>query len=185
MTNNENDKDHIEEMLEEVEAEAAQEVVESIEEAKDAEEPVDLQEKLKEAEYRLLKYAADTENYIRRLNRDTDDKIKYANQSLLSKFLPVLDNFDLTLQHADTSPIEALLEGVKLTHKSMLDTLAKVGLTVITAEIGSNFDPNTQEAIMLTANPELPNNCVTMVLQNGYVLEGRIIRPAKVQVNKL
>lgn len=179
MTNSENEKDHIEELLEEAEAEAVTEVAETIDET------AHLLEKLKEAEARMLRQAADTENYIKRLTRDTDDKIKYANQSLISKFLPVLDNFDLTLQHGEASSVQTLLEGVQLTQKTMLDTLQKVGLTVLMATVGEAFDPNTQEAIMLTANPEMPNNCVTMVLQNGYMLEGRIIRPAKVQVNKL
>jgi molecular chaperone GrpE len=184
-TSNEQERDPIEDLLDE--AEEQETITETMENAPNDTAAViaNLQEKLKQAEAKVLRQAADTDNYIKRLNKETDDKIKYANQSLISKFLPVLDNFDLTLQHGATSSVDALLEGVKLTQKAMLDTLAKVGLVVVTPEVGSTFDPNTQEAIMLTANADMPNGCVTLVLQNGYVLEGRVVRPAKVQVNKI
>ena len=178
-----NEKDHIEEMLDEEELE------EQMDSGKEAEDELDelslLKQKLKEAEDRVIRNAADTDNYIKRLNKETDEKIKYANQSLITKFLPVLDNFDLTLQHGEASTVETLMEGVKLNQKVMVDTLAKVGLTEVEATVGEAFDPNTQEAIMLTNNPDMPDGCVTMVLQKGYILEGRIVRPAKVQVNKL
>jgi molecular chaperone GrpE len=129
--------------------------------------------------------AADHENHIKRLTREYDDRIKYANQKLLEKFLPVLDNFDLALSHADTASAESMAEGIKLTHKSLIDALGKSGMEIITVEVGSPFDPTLHEGIMLTNNPELPDNSVAMVVQNGYRLAGRVLRPVKVQVNKV
>lgn len=172
-------KDHIDDMLEE---EERQEHEADIEEADELET---LSKKLKEAEEKLLRQAADNENYLKRVMRETDDKIKYANQSLITKFLPVLDNFDLSLQHGCASSVETLMEGVRLTQKVMLDILSKSGLTHIDAKVGDAFDPNMHEAIGLACNPDLPNNSIASVMQNGYMLENRIIRPAKVQVNKL
>lgn len=171
------EKDHIEELLDDEDRE--------VDDLEEEDELSVLTNKLKEAENKLLRQAADNDNYLKRVMRETDDKIKYANQSLITKFLPVLDNFDLTLQHAGSATVETLAEGVKLTQKVMLDTLSKSGLTLIEANPGDVFDPNLHEAIGLAQNPELPDNSIALVMQNGYMLEGRIIRPAKVQVNKL
>lgn len=167
------EQDHVEELPDEEE------------EREETPEEPSLEDQLKEAEDKVLRMAAEADNYRKRLTRETDDKIRYANQSLLEKFLPVMDNFDLALQHLDTSNPEALAEGIRLNHKLLQDTLEKAGLSFIKAERGDMFDPNLHEAILLAQDPELPENALTMVVQNGYRMGDRIVRPAKVQVNKL
>lgn len=181
MSKKKQEQDHIEDMLDELETGEAEDNAAD----KPAEEALSLEDQLKEAKEKILRIAADNENYQKRLARETDEKIKYANQTLLVKFLPVLDNFDLALQHSDSPSVEAVMEGVRLNQKLMLDTLEKVGLAKIEASAGDKFDPNLHEAIMLTSNPDLPDGVIALVVQNGYKLQDRIVRPAKVQVNKL
>jgi molecular chaperone GrpE len=167
-----NEQDHIEELLDEEEMDEA---------------PIEptLEDRLKEAEDKVLRMAAESDNFRTRIIRETDDKIKYANQSLLEKFLPVIDNFDLALQHLDTTNPDALAEGIRLNHKVLLDTLEKAGLSVISGQRGDVFDPSIHEAILLANDATLPAGAITMVVQNGYRMGDRVVRPAKVQVNKI
>jgi molecular chaperone GrpE len=168
------ERDHIEELLDDEDFEETE-----------LSELDGLKLQVKELNDKILRQAADAENYRKRLIKETDDKIKYANQSLIAKFLPVLDNFDLALQHKDNITAEAAAEGVELNRKVMLDILDKVGLTKIEANVGDPFDPNLHEAVMLSNNPDLPDNSVVMAVQNGYMLADRVVRPAKVLVNKV
>lgn len=179
--------DHIDDMLkEEEDREKAKEekVSELTEEMILKKELDDARRKLAEAEEKVLRVAADAENTRKRLVKDTDDKIKYANQSIIAKFLPVLDNFDLALTHAEGLP-EKVIEGLRLTQKSLTDTLEKEGFKKIEAAAGEVFDPMVHEAVMLASDENYDDNTITMVLQNGYTQHGRVLRPAKVQVNKL
>ncbi len=166
------ERDHIDEMLDD----------EDMQEEKSEAEL--LTEKLKEAEDKLLRQAADADNYRKRLTRETDEKIKYANQSMLEKFLPVLDNFDLALQHTEGVAMETVIEGVRLNQKVMLDAIEKGGMSKIKVAPGDPFNPAEHEAIMLCSNSNMPDNVVALVIQNGYKMADRVVRPAKVQVNK-
>ncbi|GAB7140521.1 nucleotide exchange factor GrpE [Deferribacterales bacterium RsTz2092] len=146
---------------------------------------VSVDAKLKDENDKLLRYVAEMENRMKRVVKETDDKIKYANQSLITKLLPTLDNIELTLQHGETATVESLLEGVKLSQKALLGELEKVGLKLLVPDVGVAFDPNEHEALMLVNNAELADNSIASVLQTGYSLNGRLVRPAKVQVNKI
>lgn len=138
---------------------------------------------LKEKDEEILRRAADLDNYRKRLTKETEDKIRYANQSVVSGFLPVLDNIEMALQHCeDGSPLK---EGIELTIKSFKDALARHGVTEIDSEAGRAFDPAVHEAIMMDSNPDFENNAVTLCVQKGYLLNERVIRPAKVKVNKI
>jgi molecular chaperone GrpE len=150
-----------------------------------ADEIETLSAKVKELEERILRQAADHENHLKRVLRETDEKIKYANQSLLTKFLPVIDSFDLALQHTGEATAESVFEGIKLNRKLLLDTLEKAGLTLISANVGDMFDPLLHEGVMLANNSDLADNSVAMIVQNGYRMAERVVRPVKVQVNKL
>ena len=168
------ERDHIEEMLDEEEQDERAEKTET----------ELLAEKLKEAEDKLLRQAADYDNYRKRLIRETDEKIKYANQAVLEKFLPVLDNFDLALKHTEGVNVETVIEGIRLNQKVMLTALEKAGMLKIEVEAGDPFNPTEHEAIMVCKNDSMPDNVITMVIQNGYKIADRIVRSAKVQVNK-
>jgi molecular chaperone GrpE len=172
------EKDHIEELLD-----GAESPEESAETERDATPSLEAENAaLKE---RVLRLAADHDNHIKRLIRENDERIKYANQTLLTKFLPVLDSFDRAFEHIETASVESLTEGTALTRKQLMDTLEKAGLQTIPVETGDPFDPALHEGIMLANNPELPDNSVALLVQNGYRLGERIVRSAKVQVNKL
>lgn len=138
---------------------------------------------LKEKNEEILRRAADLDNYRKRLTKETEDKVRFANQSVVKDFLPVIDNIEMALQHAEEG--SPLREGIELTIKSFKDALSKHGVKEVDAEIGTIFDPAVHEAIMMDNNTEYENNAVTLCVQKGYLLNDRVIRPAKVKVNKI
>lgn len=139
-----------------------------------------------EAEDMRLRALADTENIKKRLLRETEELRKYAGESILADLLPVLDNLDLALDHA--KGLEACADfiiGVEMTRKVFLDMLERHGLSQIQGAKGSEFDPNIHEAVGMIQDGDLPNGVVVHLIQRGYSLKGRLLRPAKVMVNKL
>ncbi len=147
------------------------------------------EEKNWEKEYKELydKYVrlhAEFENFKRRITKDKQEAIKFANQELIRQVLPFVDNLERSLQHADEAKnIDALKEGIEMTIKDFLKTLEKSGLEMIPAE-GEPFDPNVHEAIMQEERSDMEPNTVIRELQRGYKLHGRVIRPATVTVSK-
>lgn len=138
---------------------------------------------LKEKNEEILRRAADLDNYRKRLTKETEDKVRFANQTVVKDFLPVMDNIEMALQHAEEG--SPLREGIELTIKSFKDVLSRHGVTEINSEIGTIFDPAVHEAIMMDNNAEYENNAITLCVQKGYILNDRVIRPAKVKVNKI
>ena len=138
---------------------------------------------LKEKNEEILRRAADLDNYRKRLTKETEDKIRFANQAVVKDFLPVMDNIEMALQHAEEG--SPLREGIELTIKSFKDALSKHGVKEVDAEIGTIFDPAVHEAIMMDSTAEYENNAITLCVQKGYILNDRVIRPAKVKVNKI
>ena len=138
---------------------------------------------LKEKNEEILRRAADLDNYRKRLTKETEDKVRFANQAVVKDFLPVMDNIEMALQHAEEG--SPLREGIELTIKSFKDALSKHGVTEINSEIGTIFDPAVHEAIMMDSTAEYENNAITLCVQKGYILNDRVIRPAKVKVNKI
>ena len=138
---------------------------------------------LKEKNEEILRRAADLDNYRKRLTKETEDKVRFANQSVVKDFLPVMDNIEMALQHAEEG--SPLREGIELTIKSFKDALSKHGVKEVDAEIGTIFDPAVHEAIMMDSTAEYENNAITLCVQKGYILNDRVIRPAKVKVNKI
>ena len=138
---------------------------------------------LKEKNEEILRRAADLDNYRKRLTKETEDKVRFANQAVVKDFLPVMDNIEMALQHTEEG--SPLREGIELTIKSFKDALSKHGVKEVDAEIGTIFDPAVHEAIMMDSNAEYENNAITLCVQKGYLLNDRVIRPAKVKVNKI
>lgn len=138
-----------------------------------------------EAEDIKLRALADNENFKRRIQRETEEVRKYATESVLADLLPVLDNLALAIEHAGSDPAcKNLVMGVDMTRKIFLDTLKKHGLECV-GSCGEAFDPAMHEAIGTVCEQGQTEGCVAKVSQSGYVLRGRVIRPAKVLVNKL
>jgi len=128
---------------------------------------------------RYLRLLADFENFRRRSEREKTEFYKYAMAGLLKDLLPVLDNFDRSLEHAEEG--DDFHKGVLLIYKQLFDTLQKHGLKPI-EESGVSFDPNIHEAVVREEDPSVPSHTVTAVLQKGYFLHDRLLRPAMVKV---
>ncbi len=128
---------------------------------------------------RYLRTLADFENYRKRADREKADFFKYAMAGLMRDLLPVLDNFDRSLEHAEEG--DDFHRGVLLIYKQMFDALTKSGLKAI-EESNVAFDPNIHEAVIREEDPSVPNHTVVAVLQKGYFMHDRLLRPAMVKV---
>jgi len=140
----------------------------------------------KEAEEMRLRALADTENVKKRLLREAEEMKKYAGESVLADLLPVLDNLDLALAHTENldPACKNFVIGVDMTRKLFLDAVKSHGLVAVDATRGVEFNPEFHEAIGTANEPDLGNNSIAQVVQRGYILKGRLLRPAKVLVNK-
>ena len=140
----------------------------------------------KEAEGIRLRALADAENVKKRLMRESEDMKKYAGESVLADMLPVLDNLDLALAH--TGNLDAACKnfviGVDMTRKLFLDALKGHGLVQVEAARGVEFNPEIHDAVGTAEEADLGDNAIAQVVQGGYLLKGRLLRPAKVMVNK-
>lgn len=127
---------------------------------------------------------AELENTIKRLRRDQEDAMRYANTGLARDLLPVLDNLMRALQAAGTSKdFEGLYKGLSLTTKLFTEALARNYIKPIEAA-GKAFDPATHDAVMMASDPKLDDNIVAQELERGWMLHDRVLRAAKVSVNK-
>ena len=128
---------------------------------------------------RYLRTLADFDNYRKRADREKQDFFKYALAGALRDLLPVLDNFDRALEHAEQG--DEFHRGVALIYKQLFDVLQKHGVRVI-EEGNIKFDPNIHEAVVRVEDPSVPSHTVVQVLQKGYFLHDRLLRPAMVKV---
>ena len=131
-----------------------------------------------------LRDRADLENTRKRLQREKEDSVRYANSNLLERLLPVVDNFELGLMAArSSSEASAVLSGMGMVQKQLEDFLREQGMLVIDA-VGQKFDPNLHEALGEEASDEFPEGTVMRQLRKGYKLKDRLLRPANVFVSK-
>ena len=148
------------------------------------EELKDIKEQLTIEKDRVLRLSAEFENYKKRKQREIDEFKKFANESVFRQMLTVVDNLERAIVSAeDTSDEKALLEGVKLTHKEIIKLFETYHVKPVDAE-SQPFDPNYHQAVTQEETDDLPENTVSKVLQKGYVLHDRLIRPAMVVVSK-
>jgi molecular chaperone GrpE len=133
---------------------------------------------------RFLRSAADLENYKKRVAKEKTDLIRYGNEELLKALLPVIDNLERALGHAHAeSNQEGIRGGVEMILQQFLQILQRFGVTPIAAE-GERFDPARHEAVMEQATDAYPSGHVISELERGYLLNDRLVRPAKVVVAK-
>jgi molecular chaperone GrpE len=133
---------------------------------------------------KYVRVTAELENYKKRAVREKADAIKYGNESLLRDILPLVDNVDRALEHAGTSDdFEAFKKGLKMLHEQLLCCLKKHGVEVIDAA-GKDFDPNVHEAMLQVVSDQSEAGKVVNEFERGYLLNGRLLRPAKVCVCK-
>lgn len=122
---------------------------------------------------------ADFENYRKRVSRETEAVLKLANEALLVRLIPVLDDFDAALAHLDGEASK----GVRMVHENLMRALTAAGLEEIPAE-GVAFDPYVHDCVQRVPDPELEEGTVKEVVRKGYRLPDRILRPAQVIVVK-
>jgi molecular chaperone GrpE len=131
-----------------------------------------------------LRAQADLENYRRRSQREKEDLAKFANEAILREILPVMDNLERALQHAGSAQeAGGLVQGVEMTMEQLRKVLEKFGVKAIDA-VGEPFDPARHEAMGQVETEEYPPNTVTQVLQGGYLLNERLLRPSLVMIAK-
>jgi len=135
---------------------------------------------------RLLRNTADFENFKKRAIRERQDAIRYANEALIQKLIPVLDNFEAAIaavQSSNAENAQTLLTGVNMIHQQLKAALAEAGLEEVEAQ-GKPFDPNFHEAVSQAESTEHPEGHVAQQLRKGYRLRERLLRPATVIVAK-
>jgi molecular chaperone GrpE len=132
---------------------------------------------------RLARATADFKNTQRRIQTEADQGVQYANQSLIKSLLPVIDNFERALS-VDPAKADAasILKGMQIVHDQWLSVLGQQQVEPIAPEPGAPFDPTRHEALMQQPTDQYPPGSVTQVLQKGYSLHGRTLRPAQVAV---
>jgi molecular chaperone GrpE len=131
-----------------------------------------------------LRSSADLDNYRKRMSKEREEAIKFANSSFLERLIPILDNFEFGLEAARSasSPV-SILEGMKMVQKQIQDFLSSAGIEMIDAT-DQHFDPQLHEAISQEESKQVPDGIVIRQLRRGYKLRDRLIRPANVVVSK-
>jgi molecular chaperone GrpE len=146
---------------------------------------VQMQEEAEAARDAALRAQADAQNIKRRAEQDIERARKFALEQFTRELLPVADNLERALEAAagDDDAIKPIAEGVELTLKSLLDAMKKSNIEVVDP-LGEPFDPNLHQAMSMVENSDVEPNSVIAVMQKGYTLNGRLVRPAMVMVSK-
>lgn len=140
-----------------------------------------LTQKLKEQEESYLRLYADFDNYRKRVAKEKLESYTDATAQVMGKLLPVIDNLARALStNSEETPF---YNGVKMVSKQLDDTLAALGLEMITS-LGEQFDPNYHYAVMTDSLEDKEDNEIVDVMQEGYIFKGKVIRPAMVKVNQ-
>lgn len=136
-----------------------------------------------DSEAKYLRLMAEFQNYKKRVAKEKTDIHSYANEKIVTELLEVLDNFERALASETSVEAEGYAQGMKLIFDQLLGVLTKSGLEEVKA-LGEDFDPNMHNAVMTADSEEYDSNKVCSVLQKGYILNGKVIRPSMVTVAK-
>ncbi|MCJ8271650.1 MAG: nucleotide exchange factor GrpE [Psychrosphaera sp.] len=169
-------------------AEQTEQVVESADTLRIAE----LEKALKKSEATVenqkdsvIRGKAEVENMRRRSAQDVEKAHKFALEKFASDLLPVLDNLERAIEFSDkeNEAVKTVVEGIELTYQSFISSVEKFGMEVVDPQ-DETFNPDRHQAMSMQENAELKPNTVIAVMQKGYVLNGRLLRPAMVMVSK-
>ena len=149
-------------------------------EQQNIEEPAVEEEQQEVVDDRLLRLAADFDNYKKRAAREREEYVALANERLLKELLPVLDDLERALNAAEQHEEAQLEEGVRLVHRSLASLLARNGVEEIATD--GKFDPHVHEALLAQPAEDREQGDVLDVIQKGYRLGDRVVRPARVIV---
>lgn len=174
-------EEEIQETVEAIEPES--EVVDNAEADVLAAKVEELEDSLKEAKDQQLRAAAEAQNVRRRAEQDVEKARKFALEKFVKELLPVIDSLEKAQEAMEDGASETHREGVAMTLKMKKDVLAKFGVEVVDPQ-GEPFDPQFHEALTMVPSPDVEPNSVIEVMQKGYLLNGRLIRPAMVVVSQ-
>lgn len=145
---------------------------------------VKAREEAKDLEDRMLRLAAEFDNFKKRMQRERETALKYAEENLLRELLPSLDNLERAVEEGRrTNDAAALLAGVEMTRKGLFAVLEKFGLAPLAGQ-DQPFDPNFHEALAMEHSAEVPANVILQEYQKGYQYKDRLLRAAKVVVSQ-
>ena len=146
--------------------------------------PQDLEAELAGAKDAALRAQADAMNVQRRSEQEIDKARKFALERFCGDLLGVVDNLERAMESSSDAGGDAtLIEGIELTHKGFMDVLTKYGVVPVDP-MGEPYDPETAQAMSMVEQPDAEPNTVVAVMQKGYTLNGRLLRPAMVMVSK-
>lgn len=180
----ENIQEAVEERQDVYEPEILEETEQQTAEEDDGDELTAVRQQCEEANDKLLRMAAEFDNYKKRMERDWAKSLKYAEENLLKEILPTVDNLERAIaqgRNADNN--SELLQGVELTFKGLVATLEKFEVTPLDS-LGRPFDPNVHEALAMDHSDEVAENHVLQEFEKGYHYKDKLLRPAKVVVSK-
>ena len=143
----------------------------------------ELEQSVADAKDQALRAAAEAQNVRRRAEQEAEKARKFALEKFVKELLPVVDSLEKALEAMADEATEAHREGVAMTLKMQRDVLTKFGVEIL-EPTGEPFDPQYHEAMTMVPNPELDPNTVMEVFQKGYLLNGRLVRPAMVVVSQ-
>ena len=154
------------------------------EEVESVEEAYDVEAELEAAKDTALRAQADAMNVQRRAEQEIEKARKFALERFCGDLLSVVDNLERALEsNGDEQGNAALTEGIELTRKGFMDVLGKYGVESVDP-MGEPYDPETAQAMSMVEQPDVEPNSVVAVMQKGYTLNGRLLRPAMVMVSK-
>ena len=162
------------------EAEASQEAAEEAEGQEAAEELEAVKKQLSEGVERMKRLQADFENFRRRTRQEKEELSNMVVQDFIKDLLPMIDNFDRAMA-AEATDGAKFQQGVEMIYNQLTEILKNRGMELIDTK-DAKFDPNFHQAVMRVENPDLEDESIAMELQKGYMVKGKVIRPAMVQV---
>lgn len=182
------EEENAEEVVKTAEAEVE---TEEVNEEETAENVADILEAAPKAEvdYKEKYYylAAEMDNMQKRYDREKSNYLKFGNENILKDLVDVQDNFERTVQamsQVDNEQVKNAVVGIEMIGKQFLETLGKHGLNEVKPDVGEEFDPNKHEAMAQQESADHETNKIIQVYQNGYMLNGRLLRAAKVIIAK-
>ena len=165
--------------VEEINAEIEQELEEVLEEQSREEQ---LEAEVAELKNKLLRTAADLDNYRKRSAREKADAIRFGNQRLIEDLLPVIDNFGMGMQASEQDSGSMIYMGMSMVQKQLDDFLSSQGVQAVTLNPGDEFDPNQHDAMSQEESEKFEDGQIIRIMRKGYKMGDRLVRPANVVV---
>ncbi|MGD1832282.1 MAG: nucleotide exchange factor GrpE [Sphaerochaetaceae bacterium] len=145
----------------------------------------ELKRALNEEKETFLRKTADMDNYRKRLIREKESAVQYANERLISDLIPIIDDFDRALEASGTQDTAGHADGIRMIRQQLLDVLDRNwGLKPMEDIVGKEFSPHEHEALMMETGDQYESEIVLAELQKGYYLHSKVLRHAKVKVGK-